>query len=98
MKAKVSVTALSLIVLLAGGCGPDNHSVGTTAGKSSPESSQSRELINIGDSQQHVDKILGEPSIEFPDGNKMIRWYTGYEVTSSNNVVVSVKRTPDKPR
>ena len=84
MNAKLFLAAWSIVVLLVTGCGPEGAF--STGKKSSPDGY----LVNVGDTQAQVDKVLGEPSIEFPDGDKMIRWYADYEVTTSNNVVVAV--------
>ena len=88
MNAKLFLAAWSIVVLLVTGCGPDGaFSTGRKSG------SDENQPVNVGDTQAQVDKVLGEPSIEFPDGDKMIRWYADYEVTTSNNVVVAVIST-----
>jgi hypothetical protein len=48
-------------------------------------------LVFVGDTQARVDEMLGSPSIEFPKGDTMVRWYAGYEITTSNNIVTTVK-------
>lgn len=45
----------------------------------------------VGDTQEQVEKLLGAPSAESPNGGSIIRVYSGYEVTTSNNVVTSVQ-------
>ena len=59
-----------------------------------PGSAKSRQLVFAGDTQDRVYKMLGQPSIEFPEGGAMVQWYAGYEIVVSNNVVTYVKMKP----
>ncbi len=49
-----------------------------------------------GDTHRHVFQMLGEPSIEFPRGKKMIRWYDEYELEFIDDKVSSVFYNPKK--
>ena len=55
---------------------------------------QLKQVVFVGDSQEQVYKMLGDPSIEFPQGDTLVQWYTGCEVTVSNGVVMAVEMTP----
>ena len=53
-----------------------------------------RQLIFVGDTQERVYEMLGQPSIEFPEGGAIIQWYAGYEIVISNSVVNYVRMKP----
>lgn len=88
MNAKLVLAAGSIIILLVTGCGPEGAF--STGRKFGSGANQPGNLVNVGDTQAQVERVLGEPNIEFPKGDTMIRWYADYEVTTSNNVVVAV--------
>lgn len=52
------------------------------------------QLVFVGDTQERVYELLGDPKIEFPGDGVMVRWYAGYEVTTSNDVVIAVEMKP----
>ncbi|MBT8043056.1 MAG: hypothetical protein KJN98_07780 [Pontiella sp.] len=49
-----------------------------------------------GDTYRRVFQLLGEPNIEFPRGNTMVRWYEEYELVFKNDTVSSVLYNPNK--
>lgn len=55
---------------------------------------QLKQLVFVGDSQERVYDILGDPTIEFPRGETLVQWFTGCEVTVSNGSVIAVEMTP----
>lgn len=79
-----------LTVVLYAGCGRKQGAgpQGSVAGN------VSEQLVFIGDSREQIDLMLGDPKIEFPKGGMLVRWYAGYEVAISNDVVTSVKLRP----
>lgn len=89
MNTKAWLMAVIIFVLLIAGCSKNAEMQG-----SGEESLQ--KAVQVGDSLAQVEKALGEPSIEFPDGNRMIHWFSEYEVVTSNNVVIAVKSTSDE--
>ena len=93
MKDKLSFTAVIVIMALAAGCGPAKDAV--SAGASEDTAQAPRGVVEVGDRLSDVEKALGDASIEFPDGDLMVHWFSGYEVTTSNNVVVTVVQTAD---
>ena len=52
------------------------------------------QLVYVGDTDERGTRFLGDPTIEFPEEGSMVRWYAGYEIVSSNNVVSSVNLKP----
>lgn len=58
------------------------------------ENKKLRQLIFVGDTQDRVYEMLGQPNIEFPEEGTMVQWYAGYEIVTSNNVVTYVRMKP----
>lgn len=53
-----------------------------------------RQLVFVGDTQNRVFEMLGSPNIEFPENDRVVQWYAGYEIVVSNDVVTTVKMIP----
>ena len=79
--------------LLITGCGPESLSRRSDT-SSEAVANKPRGPVEVGDSLRQVRKSLGDPTIEFPDGENMIHWYAGYEVTMSNKTVIAVTVLP----
>jgi hypothetical protein len=90
---RVNTKSIFIIGMLAClcfvGCGPEEITR-RPATSSIAAVSKPRETIRVGDSLSQVEKTLGDASIEFPDGDNMIHWYAGYQVTTSNRIVIAV--------
>ena len=96
-EVSMSTKSYFIISIIAGlcstGCSPEDLSW------SSPKPTEAvghkpREPVEVGDSLQQVEESLGDARIEFPDGDNMIHWIAGYEVTTSNQIVIAVNVLP----
>ena len=57
-------------------------------------SQQPRQLVFVGDTQERVMLMLGEPSISFPHNDSVVQWYAGYEITLNDGTVTEVFLKP----
>ena len=109
MNVKLYYIFCGITALLVSGCGSEQRDAAadeTSIDKPQAEaqvpdrkgtSSSTKPMhrtVMVGDTLEQVDDKLGEPRIEFPDGKRMIRWYEGFEVVISNNVVIAAHPIP----
>lgn len=63
--------------------------------KSEAATSMEDLVVSEGDTYERVSHLLGEPNVEYSKDGNIHRWYVGYKLVFTSNVVVSVERRPD---